>query len=55
MGATHLAEQAARRHEQYQKAEIAFLKSQLANLEDRLRFVMARLNAVERNLGWPGN
>lgn len=55
MGATHLAQQAARRHEEYQKAEIASLREQLRQAEARIEAIMTRLATMERNLGWPGN
>lgn len=54
MGAQHLAEQAARRHEDYQKAEIASLREQVRQAEARVNSILTRLAAVERNLGWPG-
>lgn len=51
----HLAEQAARRHEEYQRAEIASLREQVRQAEARITSILTRLEAVERNLGWPGN
>lgn len=55
MGAQHLEQQAARRHEEYQKAEIASLREQVRQAEDRITAILTRLDTIERNLGWPGN
>lgn len=53
--ATHLEQQAAKRHEDYQKAEIASLREQLRQAEARIESILTRLAIMERNLGWPGN
>lgn len=52
--AAHLAEQVARRHEEYLKAEVSSLRSKLTEAEETLRGVNLRLSMLEnvvRNLG----
>jgi predicted RNase H-like nuclease (RuvC/YqgF family) len=52
--ATHLEQQAARRHEEYQKAEIVELKRRLAEAETRIEYVLRRLAKLEDMVGIPG-
>lgn len=52
--ATHLEQQAARRHEDYQKAEIAELKRRLGEAETRIDYVLRRLAKLEDMVGMPG-
>ena len=53
--ATHLEQQAVKRHEDYQRAEIASLKQRLEEAESRIASILTSLARMERNLGWPGN
>lgn len=52
--ARHLEQQAAKRHEDYQRAEIASLKKRLEEAESKIDSIMSGLSRIERNLGWPG-
>lgn len=52
--ATHLAEQARKRHEDYLKAEVSSLRMKLTETEEELRAVNLRLLLVERSLAHLG-
>lgn len=50
----HLEEQQARRHEDYQKAEIAALRQQLTEAESKIQYILRRLGRMEDVMGIPG-
>lgn len=52
--AVHLADQVARRHEEYLRVEVASLRRGLTEAEDKLRHVSQRLASLEAQLADQG-